>query len=196
MKILRKLLLVATLVFIIPIINGQHYVGIPVGQAYFSDFSVNADSSLMSGSQTLSMNDNSPSIKISTGYEFNQFLAIEGSIGEYDALDGAVGSLGDLRFFSFQGKATWSITQTFNTFIKSGFSYNHAKLESIYGGGADESVIGKYGLGIEFRVSDDLSTMLEWDYMKYNMDILKLGDASATMSTKINVFSVGAAYRF
>ncbi|WP_192888811.1 outer membrane beta-barrel protein [Vibrio bathopelagicus] len=196
MKRIRVGLLIASIGSVSSPVSAQPYVGISLGQAYFSDIKASINSPTRKGSQKLDIDDNSLAIKLLTGYEFNQFIAIEGSIGGYDALDGPMGSLGDMRFFAFQGKATLPITQKLNTFAKAGFSYYSARFESIYGDVSDDSVSGKYGLGMEFRITDNFSAAFEWDYMEAEVDIFKLGDASATMSTKISVFSLGAAYRF
>ncbi|MEC7307321.1 outer membrane beta-barrel protein [Vibrio crassostreae] len=196
MEVSKAALIVIMLVFVTPTINAQPYVGVSVGQAYFSDIRASINSPARKEIQKLDVDDNSLGIKLLTGYEFNQFIAIEGSIGGYDALDGPMGSLGDMKFFAFQGKATLPITEKLNAFAKAGFSYYSARFESIYGDVSDDSVTGKYGLGVEFRITDNFSATFEWDYMEPEVDILKLGDASVTMSTKISVFSLGATYRF
>lgn len=61
MKNSSKPAMLVAMAFASPIVNAQAYMGVSVGQSYFSNFKIDVDSSVMVRSQALNVSDNSVS---------------------------------------------------------------------------------------------------------------------------------------
>ncbi|MCQ6493070.1 outer membrane beta-barrel protein, partial [Vibrio parahaemolyticus] len=67
--------------------------------------------------------------KVFGGYTFNEYISLEDAIGGYDALDGSVVTVGDMKFLTIQPKLTLPIGDRFNLFAKAGLSYFNAEFK-------------------------------------------------------------------
>ncbi|WP_411062869.1 outer membrane beta-barrel protein [Vibrio rotiferianus] len=178
-------------------VNAKPYIGASVGQAMFNNSTISTSGS----SYNLELEDDESLVgKVFGGYQFNQYFALEGAIGGYDALDGSIVTVGDMRFIAIQPKAILPLSDRLSIFAKAGLSYFSAEftlLSSIgYTTVSDEAVTGMYGLGAEFAVADNVRLHVEWDYMKPELDVLKVANMKATIDAEINVLSVGMSYHF
>ncbi|APP07156.1 MULTISPECIES: outer membrane beta-barrel protein [Vibrio] len=203
---LKKTWLMTALLATCSVANAAPYIGASVGQASFGD----VHGSISEGGQNASMklkpeDDSSLSGKVFGGYKFNEYISLEGAIGGYDALDGKVVTVGDMKFLSIQPKATLPIGDRFNLFAKAGLSYFNAELKvsnSVINGSSgyttlsDSTVTGMYGLGAEFAITKNFALQVEWEYMRPELEIAKAGNDKATVEADISVFSVGMNYRF
>jgi opacity protein-like surface antigen len=194
---LKKTILAAALFTACTTASANGYLGLSAGQASFDNIQGHLSSPIYSTSQSLEISDDdSPAIKLFGGYEFNQYIAIEGSIGGYDALDGQTVSVGDMKFAAVQAKGMLPIGEQFNLFAKGGFAYFGAEFKSSLYTVSDETVTGKFGLGAEYALTPNVRVMAEWEYMKPELDLLKAGSATASIDAEINVLSLGVSYHF
>ncbi|AIW22773.1 MULTISPECIES: outer membrane beta-barrel protein [Vibrio] len=195
---LKKTILAATLLTACTAASANGYLGLSAGQANFDNIQGHASAPNFSASQSFEISDdNSPAIKLFGGYEFNQYIAIEGSIGGYDALDGQSVTVGDMKFAAVQAKAMLPIGEQFNLFAKGGVAYFGAEFKSsFYTTVSDETVTGKFGLGAEYAITPNVRLMAEWEYMKPELDVLKVGSVTASIDAEISVLSMGVSYHF
>lgn len=102
--------------------NANPYLGVAVGQAKFKDTYSSYNTTLFgNGSYKLDLeDDDSTAAKLFVGYQFNDYFAIEGSLGGYDAIDGSYVSIGDMTFLATQAKGILPIGDRFNLFVKGG----------------------------------------------------------------------------
>jgi len=202
---LKNKWLVATLFAACSAANASPYIGASIGQATFDNASGSMDSSLVSGSAPLELQDDSSLAgKLYAGYQFNEYFALEGSLGGYDALDGDLVTVGDMMFFAIQPKVILPVGERFNLFAKAGLSYFNAEFKasnSIVGSTgyttlSDTAFAGMYGLGAEFALTDNLHLEASWDYMNPELEVVKLADANAKVEAEISVLSLGVSYHF
>lgn len=201
----RKTVVAVALLSVCSIANANPYIGGSIGQTKFGHANASLNSSLMSGSTALEMQDDSSLAgKIYAGYQFNQYFALEGAIGGYDALDGDIVTVGDMQFLALQPKAIWPLTDRFSLYAKAGLAYFNAEFkvsnsvfsESGYTTMSDTTVAGMYGIGAEFALTDNLHLEASWDYMHPELEVIKFASATATVDADINVFSLGLSYHF
>ncbi|MCG9575098.1 MULTISPECIES: outer membrane beta-barrel protein [Vibrio oreintalis group] len=193
----NRTILAATLLVACSAANANSYIGATAGQATFDNINGNVNTSIYSTSERIEVSDDdSPAIKIFGGYEFNQYIAVEGSIGGYDALDGQTVSVGDMKFAAVQAKAMLPVGEKFKVFAKGGFAYFGAEFKTSYYTLSDETVTGKFGLGAEFELSPNVHLLAEWDYMNPELDLIKVGANTVSIDAEINVFSLGVSYHF
>lgn len=202
----KKTWLMTALLATCSVANAAPYVGASVGQASFGDVNGSINGGGTNASTKLKLEDDSSlSGKVFGGYKFNEYISLEAAIGGYDALDGKVVTVGDMKYLSIQPKATLPIGDRFNLFAKAGLSYFNAEFKisnSVIDGSAghttisDSTVTGMYGLGAEFAITENFSLQVEWEYMMPELDIAKFGNEKVTVDADINVFSVGMSYRF
>ncbi|MCR9306715.1 outer membrane beta-barrel protein [Vibrio diabolicus] len=202
----KKTWLMTALLATCSVANAAPYVGASVGQASFSDVNGSINGGGTNASTKLKLEDDSSlSGKVFGGYKFNEYISLEAAIGGYDALDGKVVTVGDMKYLSIQPKATLPIGDRFNLFAKAGLSYFNAEFKisnSVIDGSAghttisDSTVTGMYGLGAEFAITENFALQVEWEYMMPELDIAKFGNEKVTVDADINVFSVGMSYRF
>ncbi|HHF3033024.1 TPA: outer membrane beta-barrel protein [Vibrio diabolicus] len=202
----KKTWLMTALLATCSVANAAPYVGVSVGQASFGD----VNGSLSAGGNTATTtfkleDDSSLSGKVFGGYKFNEYISLEAAIGGYDALDGNVVTVGDMKFLAIQPKATLPIGDHFNLFAKAGLSYFNAEVKvsnAVLGGStghttlSDSTVTGMYGLGAEFAITKNFALQVEWEYMLPELEVSKGANGKGTVDTEINVFSVGMNYRF
>lgn len=202
---LKNKWLVATLFAACSAANANPYVGASIGQASFDKASGSVDSSLVSGSSSLELQDDSSLAgKLYAGYQFNEYFALEGSLGGYDALDGDLVTVGDMKFFAIQPKVIVPVGERFNLFAKAGLSYFNAEFKASnaivgstgYTTFSDTALSGMYGLGAEFALTDNLHLEASWDYMKPELEVVKTADANAKVEAEISVLSLGVSYHF
>lgn len=202
---LKNKWLVATLFAACSAANANPYIGASIGQATFDNASGSMDSSLVSGSAPLELQDDSSLAgKLYAGYQFNEYFALEGSLGGYDALDGDLVTVGDMKFLAIQPKVILPVGERFSVFAKAGVSYFNAEFKasnSILGSAgyttlSDTAFAGMYGLGAEFALTDNLHLEASWDYMNPELEVVKLADANAKVEAEISVLSLGVSYHF
>lgn len=148
--------------------------------------------------------DSSLAGKLYAGYQFNEYFALEGSLGGYDALDGDLVTVGDMKFLAIQPKVILPVGERFSVFAKAGVSYFNAEFKasnSILGSAgyttlSDTAFAGMYGLGAEFALTDNLHLEASWDYMNPELEVVKLADANAKVEAEISVLSLGVSYHF
>lgn len=202
---LKNTWLVATLLVVCSAANAQPYIGASIGHAKFDDANASIDSSAISGSVPLELQDDSSFAgKLYAGYQFNKYLALEGVIGGYDALDGDFVSVGDMTFFAIQPKVILPLGERFNLFAKAGLSYFNAEFKvsnsfmdsAGYTKLSDSVLTGMYGLGAEFSLTDNLRLQASWDYMKPELEVVKLADTTAKVEAEISTLMLGVSYHF
>ncbi|WP_226979981.1 outer membrane beta-barrel protein [Vibrio navarrensis] len=142
--------------------QAESYLGGSLGMATFKNAAGNANTSYGSGSMDLELEDDqSVAGSIYGGYQFNSFLAIEGAIGGYDALEDTYVTVGNMHFLSIQPKLSFALTDTFDLYAKAGLAYFNAEFKVSnallnqpgYTTLSDSTVTGMYGLGEELKIS-------------------------------------------
>ncbi|MEZ8156874.1 MULTISPECIES: outer membrane beta-barrel protein [Vibrio] len=194
-----------TLLMLASAVHANPYIGASVGQANFESADFSVDSPLGSSISSLELDDDSSLAgKIYGGYQFNRYIALEGSIGGYDALDSGSVTVGDMKFAAIQPKVILPINDRFNLFAKAGVAYFNAefKVSNSFVGAAghstlsDTTVAAIYGLGADFSLTDNLRIEATWDYMIPELEVAKGLGATATVDAEISVFSLGMNYHF
>ncbi|MFA0134319.1 outer membrane beta-barrel protein [Vibrio splendidus] len=202
---LRKTTITTTLLMLSSAVYANPYIGASVGQAKFDSANFSIDSASGSNNTSLTLDDDSSLAgKIYGGYQFNRYIALEGSIGGYDALDGDSVTVGDMKFAAIQPKVILPINDRFNLFAKAGVAYFNAefKVSNSFVGAAghltfsDTTMTGMYGLGADFLLTDNLRIEATWDYMKPDLEVAKALGATASVDAEISVFSLGMNYHF
>lgn len=195
---LKKTVLALALIGASTVANANPYLGVSVGQAKFKDTYSSYDSSVFgNGSFKLDLeDDSSTAAKVFAGYEFNQYFAIEGSIGGYDALNGSYVSVGDMMFLVTQAKGMLPIGERFNLFVKGGLAYFGAEFKTSFATVSDEVVTGMYGVGAEFAISKNVKLSAELDYMRPELEVIKIGTESVSIESDITTLSLGLSYHF
>lgn len=194
---IKQIINFTALISIVTSVHAGNYIGASLGSANFSDVDFKVESPIMSTQSSIALDDdNSIAVKLYAGYEFNEYLAVEGSLGGYDALESNYASLGKMRFLAMQGRMNMPVMEQLSLFAKAGFAYYGAELKTIYGNVEDDDFTPKFGLGGEFRLSNNISLTAEWDYMKPEMELIKIGTNTSTVSASISVYSLGMLYRF
>ncbi|EJN6829118.1 hypothetical protein ATY35_12520 [Vibrio cidicii] len=185
--------------------QAEPYLGGSLGMATFKNAAGNANTSYGSGSVDLDLkNDQSVAGSIYGGYQFNSFLAIEGAIGGYDALEDTYVTVGNMHFLSIQPKLSFALTDTFDLYAKAGLAYFSAEFKVSnafisqpgYSTLSESTVTGMYGLGAELKVSPKFHIRASWDFMQPELDIVKVGAEKLSVESDISVFSLGASYHF
>lgn len=116
------------------------------------------------------------------GYNINSWFAIETGytdLGEIDfsrtddeTIDGSI----DQKTIDLVGKFSWPATQSLDLFAKAGAAYYFADLETNSGSTDDEGMIATAGLGIEYALTTNISTRLEYQYY-HDIEIDDSGDS-------------------
>ncbi|NAZ45431.1 outer membrane beta-barrel protein [Vibrio toranzoniae] len=202
---LRKTIITTTLLMLTSAAYANPYIGASVGQANFDSANFSVDSTYGSNKTPLKLEDDSSLAgKIYGGYQFNRYIALEGSIGGYDALDGGSVTVGDMKFAAIQPKVILPVNDRFNLFAKAGVAYFNAefKVSNSFVGAtghstfSDTTMTGMYGLGADFSLTENLRIEATWDYMKPDLEVAKLLGTSASVDAEISVFSLGMNYHF
>lgn len=119
----------------------------------------------------------SPTFKILTGYDINQYIGIYSG---YDYMDN-VSKNDAINILSFGFKGNIPIFGSWNIFGKLGISYlnNH---------GDNYNVSGTTGLGLEYRMTNSISTQVGYDYYQ------NMNESQSRVS--LNQLYWGMTYRF
>lgn len=102
--------------------------------------------------------DRSAGLRLSRGFNFNQWFGIEGaiqSLGNYDD-----GNNRELRYraLTFSGVGRIPIAGNLEAYARLGLGVNHVRIEPDSGSNrTDTKGLGTAGLGLEYRVSDHFS---------------------------------------
>ncbi|EGQ7937087.1 outer membrane beta-barrel protein [Vibrio vulnificus] len=185
--------------------HSEPYLGGSLGLASFKNAEGNANTSFGSGSMDLALDDDqSVAGSIYGGYKFNSFLALEGAIGGYDALEDTYVTIGNMYFLSVQPKLSFSVTDTFELYAKAGVAYFNAEFKVSnaivnapgYSTLSDSTLTGMYGLGAELKLSPTFHIRASWDFMRPELDVVKVGTENISIESDISVFSLGASYHF
>lgn len=167
------------------------YVGVGVGH---SDQKDACDD--ISGS----CDDTDTGWKIFAGYEFNQYLSLEGGyadLGESDAdtivLGIPVSADAEITGFFLSGIASWPINDSFSVFGKLGAIYWDVETDADGGGiSVSEDENGTdlmFGVGAQYDFTDNIGIRAEWE--RFN----DVGD-SDTGESDIDLISGSLVYRF
>lgn len=134
-----------------------YYVGVRLGDANYSHFEQN-DHISHPGLKT-----NNLGAGIFAGYNITPWFAVETGYTW----------LGDAQFnhqnikqhaFDLTGKTTWHVNDSWGLFAKAGGSY---MLTAYHGKGisdTDDHLVGTVGAGVEYKLTDHLSTRLEYQF--------------------------------
>ncbi|MCG9677445.1 outer membrane beta-barrel protein [Vibrio sp. Isolate24] len=195
---LKKSILVIALAGICSVANANPYLGVAVGQAKFKDTYSSYNTTLFgNGSYKLDLeDDDSTAAKLFVGYQFNDYFAIEGSLGGYDAIDGSYVSIGDMAFLATQAKGILPIGDRFNLFVKGGLAYFGAEFKTSYATVSDEAITGMYGAGAEFAISKNIKLSAELDYIRPELEVVKIGNETLSVESDITTLSLGLSYHF
>lgn len=195
---LKKSVLAVALAGLCSVVNANPYLGVSVGQAKFKDTYSSYNTTLLgSGSFKLDLeDDDSTAVKLFGGYQFNEYFAIEGAVGGYDALDGTYVSIGDMKFLATQAKGILPIGDRFNLFVKGGLAYFGAEFKTSYATVSDEVITGMYGVGAEFAISKSIKLSAELDYIRPELEVVKVGNETLSVESDITTLSLGLSYHF
>ncbi|WP_181314249.1 OmpA family protein [Photobacterium phosphoreum] len=116
-----------------------------------------------------------PTLKIVSGYDFNPY------IGLYSSYDYINSKNKDVNILSLGFKGNLPIFDAWSIFGKIGISYLNNQ-------GKQYNVSGSTGLGVEYKITNSISTQIGYDYYQ-NMDVSK-----STFS--LNQLYWGMTYRF
>lgn len=185
-------------------VHAEGYLGATIGQAKFDNIDFNAEAFGASQSASFDLDEKSLAGSIYGGYNFNRYIAIEVTLGGFDSIDKKLMSVGDMVYLSVQPKVSLPITSNFNIFAKAGLAYFNAEaiisnsLVGLSGNTtvSDSVVTGMLGLGAEYTFSDHWRVRATWDYMRPELDLVKLPGVSVTAEPDIYIMSVGMSYHF
>ncbi|WP_279152420.1 OmpA family protein [Photobacterium iliopiscarium] len=136
-----------------------YYVGVRLGDANYSHFEQNNHAS------NLGLKQNDLSGGIFVGYNLTPWFAVETG---YTALGEAHFSSQKIKLHAFDltGKATWHLNNSWGLFAKAGGSYMltdyHSRNNRIKD--IDDHLVGTVGAGVEYQLTDHLSTRAEYQY--------------------------------
>lgn len=184
--------------------HAEVYLGGSIGQAQFKNIDFSADAPGYSGSQSYDLDESSLAGSIFGGYNFNRYIAVEATLGGFDAIDKDKFSIGDMMYFAVQPKLSLPVTSNFNIFAKAGLAYVNAETivsNSVVGLAgnttvSDTVITGMLGLGAEYAINDRVSLRASWDYMRPEFELANVAGASLTAEPDMSIFSVGMSYNF
>lgn len=134
-----------------------YYVGVRLGDANYSHFEQNNHAS------NLGLKQHDLGAGIFAGYNITPWFAVETG---YTWLGDAQVNHQNIKQHAFDltGKATWHVNDSWGLFAKAGGSY---MLTAYHGNGVsdtDDHLVGTVGAGVEYQLTDHLSTRLEYQY--------------------------------
>jgi OOP family OmpA-OmpF porin len=184
------------------------YTGANFGQARAQIDDEQISRNMLMGSNftslTISTDQRDIGYKLFGGYQFNKYISLEGGyfeLGKFGytvtttpagTLDGTI----KLRGLNLDLVGTLPITKKFSAFGRFGVNYAEAR-DTFTGTGAvgalnfnpsQRDTNYKYGLGIEYALTDSLDIRAEAERYRVNDAVNNKGD--------IDLFSVGLVYRF
>ncbi len=186
------------------------YAGFNLGESGADIERYGIDSTLLANgfvTKDITKDDKDVAAKILGGYSFNRFFAIEGSyfnLGKFGSItqtqrptSPAYTMLGESSVdgVGLDLVGTYPITERFSAFAR--FGFNYAKVEENFNVGVpaaffsengDKDISEKYGLGLQFNVSDSFSLRTE-------MERYRLG-SPVGITDMVDMLSLGAIFRF
>ena len=134
-----------------------YYVGVRLGDANYSHFEQNGHTS------NLGLKQNDLGAGIFAGYNIAPWFAFETG---YTWLGDAQINHQNIKQHAFDltGKATWHLNDSWDLFAKAGGSY---MLTTYHGNGisdTDDHLVSTVGAGVEYQLTDHLSTRIEYQY--------------------------------
>ena len=118
-----------------------------------------------------------PSFKLMTGYDVNRYL---GMYSSYDFIDSILKNQ-SINVFSLGFKGNLPVFDMWSVFGKVGISYLNGNTNSY-------NVSGSVGLGVEYKITNSISTKIGYDYYQ-NIDLIK-------SNVGLNKIYWGMIYRF
>jgi OOP family OmpA-OmpF porin len=190
------------------------YVGGSVGQASGND--IDADKELAAEFRDMGLTDVSSgqddtdtAYKLFAGYQINNYFAVEGgyvNFGKFtvDALGNLAGSAvnasGDVKSYAVfvDLVGTFPVNETFSVFGKAGGAYARTKADvSVNVGGlfasdseSERDFVPKIGVGAQFNLGKNFA--LRAEYEKY----FNVGDSGSTGESDVDMWSIGAVFKF
>ncbi|WP_394167846.1 OmpA family protein [Photobacterium piscicola] len=119
----------------------------------------------------------SPSFKLMVGYDVNRYL---GMYSSYDFIDSILKDK-SINIFSLGFKGNLPVFDMWSVFGKVGISYLNGNTNSY-------NVSGSVGLGVEYKITNSISTKIGYDYYQ-NIDLIK-------SNVGLNKIYWGMIYRF
>lgn len=176
----------------LPSFAGQVYVGINGGQAEFQKAKLSIPGV---GSGSVELDQSSMAGELLAGYQFNEYISVEVSVGGYDAIDAYDGSVGNMVYFSAQPKLSLPLNDYFSLFGKVGLSHFSATGMYQQYEMTKSDVTLKYTVGGEAMLTDNLRLNLQLDYMSPEFEENVEG-YNVKLKTDIKTMMVGASYHF
>jgi OOP family OmpA-OmpF porin len=164
------------------------YVGLSIGQSKAKDACKGVTGA------GISCKDTDTAFKIFGGYQFNRYIAAEGAYTDFGkAKATGTGVSAEIKSHAWELVAVGSYpigTSGFAPYAKFGFYRGEAKLSSNVGVSAKESNNDwTGGIGVRYDIMRNFAVRAEWQ--RYN----SVG-GSSTGNADVDVFSVGALYKF
>lgn len=181
------------------------YVGASVGQTeteFLDARMVSALNGLSFTTDSLNLDDEDAGWKVLGGYSFNRWLALEGSyvdLGEFSALATLTPAAQQFGEASMSGVGldlvgTLPLTTRFSAFARLGLANMRVEQDfnptrgTYFTNSSDRDYHEKYGLGLEYRLSDAFS--LRTEYERYKIDDNRITD------NYVDMMSLGVVFRF
>ncbi|QUJ66165.1 outer membrane beta-barrel protein [Photobacterium sp. GJ3] len=184
--------------------QAESYLGASLGQSSIKSVEIQGRAFGMSGSQSYDASESMLSGSLFAGYNFNPYLGVEFTVGGMDAIDDAYLSVGDMMYFALQPKLSLPLTDAFSVYAKAGiarFSAEFIANNGAYGysgyttvSTSDTTLMA--GLGAEYALTEHLRIRASWDYMKPELELIHVADASLSVEPEFQQFSVGLSYHF
>lgn len=138
------------------------------------------------GVDVASANTRTEGWKVYGGYQFNQYLALEGGYANLNDMTGATGPVRtelDTDAWTFGVVASYPVTERFSLMGRLGAAYMLADVGVKNGTaltvrGSDDGYEPNYGVGVSYALLDNLSVRAEWerfDRKEYDIDLMSAG---------------------
>lgn len=135
---------------------------------------------------------------VMAGYQFDRNWALEAQytgLGKYSGIGATSGSAYSNKTdaFSLAAVAALPLSDSFSLYAKLGVARAKNNQTSVASGSRSTSrTAATYGLGVQYAVTPALGVRFGWDRFGSNA----ITSANATLSRNINIWSLGAVYRF
>lgn len=185
--------------------QAEAYIGFSLGQGKLNeaDIDFNTGQFGYAGTEHIDLNEKSLAGSLYAGYNFNDYLGIEVSIGGMDAIDETYASIGEMMYFAVQPKLSLPLTPNFSVYGKAGLA--HFSAETILNGNdlglgyvttSDSVITGIVGLGGEFALSQRLKLRAGWEYIRPELELFQYSGASLNSTLDIQMLTLGLNYQF
>ncbi len=137
--------------------------------------------------------DEGTGIGVRAGYEFNNFISIEGSYidaGKADDDDGSATWYLDGESFQIGARVSTDTSNPFQAYIKAGYAFWDFDLDATNTGQGTDSEDGSdlfYGIGVAYSAGDVHRFFLEYQTLEAEAD---------SAETDVDTISIGYEYRF